>query len=215
MPEEAEWWFHCVFRCGDRWLSETARLLLRRRASIENKSPCLLLIHQAALTTMQISCIPLCNCFQYYSPSPTWISVSQTVAAGSDKAFSVEWKSSSQYGFGPIRQAFLGHHHTTFLSTSLVSVLHIIHPHCQMLQLRTHGQDDIKAVCRSFVEVKYYDVCSKWGAYFHGLILIQLGVSLCVLKHLIYSALFCAESRWEPLMENVNFCLLTQGRKTN
>lgn len=68
MPGEAERWFHCVFRCGDGWLSEAARGVLGRRVSVENKYTCLLLMHRATLTAMQISHAPPPNCLQYYSP---------------------------------------------------------------------------------------------------------------------------------------------------
>lgn len=55
MPGEVERWFHCVFSCGDGWLSEAARGVPGRRASVENKYTCLLLMHRATLTAMQIN----------------------------------------------------------------------------------------------------------------------------------------------------------------
>lgn len=79
MPGEAERWFHCVFRCGDGWLSEAARGVLGRGASVKNKYTCLLLMHRATLAAMQIERSPLPNCLQYYSPIPTWIPTSQTL----------------------------------------------------------------------------------------------------------------------------------------
>lgn len=92
MPGEAERWFHCVFSCGDGWLSEAARGVLGRRASVENKYTCLLLMHRATLTAMQIKHSPPPNCLQYYSPIPTWIPTSQTLShppppPDSDEAF--------------------------------------------------------------------------------------------------------------------------------
>ena len=80
MPGEAERWFHCVFRCGDGWLSEAARGVLGRRASVENKYTLLLLMHRATLAEMQMERSPLPNCLQYYSPIPTWIPSSQTLS---------------------------------------------------------------------------------------------------------------------------------------
>lgn len=80
MPAEAERSFHCVFRFGDGWLSEAARGVPGRRASVENKYTCLLLMHRATLTAMQINRTPPPNCLQYYSPIPTWIPTSQTLS---------------------------------------------------------------------------------------------------------------------------------------
>lgn len=101
MPGEAERWFHCVFSCGDGWLSEAARGVLGRRASVENKYTCLLLMHQATLTAMQIKHSPPPNCLQYYSPIPTWIPTSQTLSHPQTqmRLFCVVWTSSQiQYG---------------------------------------------------------------------------------------------------------------------
>lgn len=58
MPREAERWFHCIFRCGDGWLSEAARGVLARRVSVVNKYTCPLLMHRATLTAMQINHSP-------------------------------------------------------------------------------------------------------------------------------------------------------------
>ena len=179
MPGGVERWFHCAFRCSDGWLSEAARGVLGRRASVENKYTCLLLMHQARLTAMQIKYSPPPNYHQYYSPIPTWIPTSQTFSHPRLRWGFMHWVEALP-GTGRlpsmVRLPFVVDDMMSIRASSshcisqvtLQVLLFIIHPDCQIIKGRglelTLNQRLWMASCRQ--HISFYCFLSKWEAGF-------------------------------------------------